>query len=375
MSLPRACLRCRCAARPGGARARRPRRRQPRRARSSAAAIWSARATAQSCHTVKQGQAFAGGLPIPTPFGVIYSPNITPDPDTGIGKWSKDDFWNAMHRRHRRRGQAPLSRVSLSLVHQVEPRRRRRDQGLSRRRVPAVKHQNMAPELPWPLSWRAVMAGWNLLYFRDGEYEPNPRSRAQWNRGAYLVEGAGHCAACHTPKNVLGATKTGDALQGGSAGEHWYAPSLTGDVRDGLGDWSVGGDRRVPQDWLQRQISRGRNDDRGGQELDPVPERRRSEGDRGVPEGHPGGQQGACRAGADRSGDGARRGALHRQLHRLPHARRRRRRQGVPAAQAQRRDPVQRARNRAPCRPRRREDGRHCEQAIRLGDARRSPRS
>jgi len=192
----------------------------------------------ESCHTVKQRQAFAGGMPIPTPFGVIYSPNITPDPDTGIGKWSKDDFWNAMHRGIDDEGKhlypafpypwfTKLSRADVDAI---------KDYLAS---VPAIKHQNMAPELPWPLSWRAVMAGWNLLYFRPGEYEPNSAKSPEWNRGAYLVEGAGHCAACHTPKNVLGATKTGDALQGGSAGEHWYAPSLTGDVRDGIGDWSV----------------------------------------------------------------------------------------------------------------------------------------
>ena len=89
----------------------------------------------ESCHTVKQGQAFAGGMPIPTPFGVIYSPNITPDPDTGIGKWSKDDFWNAMHRGIDDEGKHLYPGVSLSVVHQVEPRRRRRDQGLSRERA------------------------------------------------------------------------------------------------------------------------------------------------------------------------------------------------------------------------------------------------
>ena len=126
----------------------------------------------ESCHTVKQGQAFAGGMPIPTPFGVIYSPNITPDPDTGIGKWSKDDFWNAMHHGIDDEGKhlypafpypwfTKLSRADVDAIKDYLAT------------VPAVKHQNMAPDLPWPLSWRAVMAGWNLFYFRAGEYEPN----------------------------------------------------------------------------------------------------------------------------------------------------------------------------------------------------------
>ena len=192
----------------------------------------------ESCHTVRQGQPLAGGLPVPTPFGVIYSPNITPDAETGIGSWSKDDFWNAMHRGVDDEGKhlypafpypwfTKLSRVDVDAI---------RDYLAT---VPAVKHRNLAPELPWPLSWRPVMAVWNLLYFHPGEFAPNPAKSAAWNRGAYLVEGAGHCAACHTPKNSLGASKTGDALQGGSAGEHWYAPSLTGNLRDGIGDWSA----------------------------------------------------------------------------------------------------------------------------------------
>lgn len=192
----------------------------------------------ESCHTVRQDQRLAGGLPIPTPFGVIYSPNLTPDPQTGIGKWSKDDFWNAMHRGIDDEGRhlypafpypsfTKLSRTDVDAI---------KDYLAS---VPPVKHENLAPDLSWPISWRGVMAAWNSLYFREGEFQPNPAKSAEWNRGAYLVEGAGHCAACHTPRNVLGASKSGQALQGGSAGEHWYAPSLTGDVRDGLADWSV----------------------------------------------------------------------------------------------------------------------------------------
>jgi len=191
-----------------------------------------------SCHTTPGGQPLAGGLPIPTPFGVIYSPNITPDPDTGIGKWSKDDFWNAMHRGIDDEGKhlypafpypwfTRMSRADVDAI---------KDYLAS---VAPVKHPNKAPELPWPLSWRAVMAGWNLMFFHAGEFKPDPARSAEWNRGAYLVEGAGHCAACHTPKNSLGATESGAALSGGSAGEHWYAPSLTGDVRSGIGDWSI----------------------------------------------------------------------------------------------------------------------------------------
>jgi mono/diheme cytochrome c family protein len=191
-----------------------------------------------SCHTTRSGKPFAGGLALPTPFGVIYSPNITPDPDTGIGKWSKDDFWNAMHRGIDDEGKhlypafpypwfTKLTREDVDAINE------------DLATLAPVKQENRAPELMWPLGWRGVMAGWNMLFFHPGTFEPAPAKSAEWNRGAYLVEGAGHCAACHTPKNSLGATRSDAALQGGSAGEHWYAPSLTGDVRNGIGDWSV----------------------------------------------------------------------------------------------------------------------------------------
>jgi mono/diheme cytochrome c family protein len=94
------------------------------------------------------------------------------------------------------------------------------------------------PELPWPLSVRAGMAVWNALFFREGAWQPEPGKSAQWNRGGYLVEGLGHCGACHTDKNFAGAPKKGEHLEGGY-GENWYATSLTGAARDGLGDWTV----------------------------------------------------------------------------------------------------------------------------------------
>jgi mono/diheme cytochrome c family protein len=192
----------------------------------------------ESCHTAPGGKDLAGGFPIPTPFGVIYSKNITSDPDTGIGKWTKDQFYDAMHRGVDDEGKhlypafpypwfTKLSRADVDAL---------RDYLAT---VPPVKQRNKAPELRWPLGWRPLMAGWNLLFFHEGELKPNPAKSPEWNRGAYLVEGAGHCGACHTPKNSLGAVKKGEALQGGDAGERWFAPSLTGDLRDGIGDWSV----------------------------------------------------------------------------------------------------------------------------------------
>lgn len=188
-----------------------------------------------ACHTADGGKPYAGGRPVPTPFGTIYSTNITPDKETGIGKWSEDQFYRAMHEGIRADGKhlypafpypwySKLSRGDVDAIKAFLEA------------VPPVRQENRDSELPWPLSVREVMSGWNAMFFKEGEYEPDPKQSAEWNRGAYLVEGLGHCGACHTPKNLAGGQKKRENLQGGY-GENWYATSLTSDVRDGLGDW------------------------------------------------------------------------------------------------------------------------------------------
>jgi len=190
-----------------------------------------------ACHTDERGQLFAGGRPIPTPFGTIYSTNITPDPETGIGNWTSDDFYRAMHE-----GVAPGDRrLYPAFPYPWYTKLTRADVDDIRAylsTLPAVKQANKPSELPWPFSMREVMAGWNALYFKQGTFKPNPQKSAEWNLGAYLVEGAGHCGSCHSPKNFAGAPKRDKAFQGGY-GEHWYATSLGGDLHDGLGQWSV----------------------------------------------------------------------------------------------------------------------------------------
>ena len=190
-----------------------------------------------ACHTADGGQPFAGGRAIPTPFGTIYSTNITPDKETGIGRWSNQEFYKAMHEGVRRDGKRlypafPYPSYTKVGVDDVRAIKAYLDA------LPPVKQQNKPSELPWPLSIREVMAGWNALYFHEGTYRTDPNKSAQWNRGAYLVEGLGHCGACHTPKTPLGGPKKNERLEGGY-GEHWYASSLTGDLRDGLGAWSA----------------------------------------------------------------------------------------------------------------------------------------
>jgi mono/diheme cytochrome c family protein len=190
-----------------------------------------------ACHTAEGGKPFAGGRPIPTPFGTIYSTNITPDPATGIGLWTEEDFYKAMHQGIRRDGKHLYPAFPYPWYSKLS----REDVDAIKAYLDAlqpVRQANKESELPWPLSVREVMAGWNSLFFDEGSYRPDARQSAQWNRGAYLVEGLGHCGACHTPKNVLGGPKRKDHLEGGY-GENWYATSLTNDVRDGLGDWSL----------------------------------------------------------------------------------------------------------------------------------------
>jgi len=191
-----------------------------------------------SCHTDQGGKPYAGGLAVPTPFGVIYSTNITPDPTTGIGNWSEQDFYKAMHDGIRRDGKHLypafpypwFTKVSREDVHAIKA---------FLDTLAPVRQQNKPTELSWPLNVREVMAGWNELYFHEGAFKADPKKTEQWNRGAYLVEGLGHCGACHTATNALGASKSGEKLKGGEFGEHWYAPSLTSGLRDGLGGWSI----------------------------------------------------------------------------------------------------------------------------------------
>src|SRR6185312_1790314 len=144
-----------------------------------------------SCHTAEGGKPYAGGLAVPTPFGTIYSTNITPDPATGIGKWSEQDFYNAMHDGIRRDGKHLypafpypwFTKVSRADVHAIKA---------FLDTVTPVRQQNKPTELPWPLSMREVMAGWNKLYFHEGAFKPDHKKSEQWNRGAYLVEGLGN---------------------------------------------------------------------------------------------------------------------------------------------------------------------------------------
>jgi mono/diheme cytochrome c family protein len=193
-------------------------------------------ANCQGCHTAPGGRPFAGSRGLETPFGTIYTPNITFEPETGLGRWSRDDFYRAMHEGISRDG----SRLYPAFPYPHFTKMPREDVDavydyLST--LPRVKETKPQNELPFPLSWRIMLSGWNLLFFRPGPFEPNASKSPEWNRGAYLVEGPGHCAGCHTEKNLAGADKKTQHLKGGQL-ENWAAPNIRGGRNGGLEKWS-----------------------------------------------------------------------------------------------------------------------------------------
>jgi len=191
-----------------------------------------------ACHSEPgKDQPFAGGRSIPTPFGSMIAPNITPDRDTGIGSWSDAQFDAVL-----RRGTLPDGKRVYPAMPYPYYTRMSRDDVLAIRAylqtVPPVHHEVQSDVLPFPFNIRWLMRIWDALYFDPGPFQPDASRSAQWNRGAYLVEGPGHCGACHTPKTAAG----GDVLKHSFQGlrlQEWFAPDITNDARSGLGAWST----------------------------------------------------------------------------------------------------------------------------------------
>jgi mono/diheme cytochrome c family protein len=190
-----------------------------------------------SCHTADPAKPFAGGKRIDTPFGGIYSPNLTPDRDTGLGAWSDDAFYRALRFGVARDG----SRYYPAFPYPNFTKLTRQDIFAIRAYLATltpVRNTPRAPELRWPLNYRVVMRGWNWLFFKPGILMPDQQKSPEWNRGRYLVEGVSHCGACHTPKNVFGADRRGQAY-GGNRVAGMFAPRLDAAERSGLKSWSV----------------------------------------------------------------------------------------------------------------------------------------
>jgi mono/diheme cytochrome c family protein len=202
-----------------------------------------------ACHTQEGGARFAGGRPVETPFGTIVSANITPDKDSGIGGWTADQFYRAMHEGIDDQGKHLYPAFPYNYYTNVT----REDSDAIFAYLESLKpvsHRFKRDELRFPFNIRTLMAGWNMLFLKKGPYRPDPSKSAEWNRGAYLVEGLGHCQACHTPQDMMGAPKKDRAFQGGTFAE-WFAPDITANKRVGIGDWD--------NDSLREFLRRGTN--------------------------------------------------------------------------------------------------------------------
>jgi mono/diheme cytochrome c family protein len=192
-----------------------------------------------ACHTAPGGREFAGGRAMPTPFGNLWVPNITPDDRYGIGRWSADDFYQMMHTGRRKDG--TLLYPAMPFASYTKVTRADSDAIYAYvMSVPPVAQPNRPHELHFPFNNRELLVGWRALYFREGEFARDPKQSKEWNRGAYLVQGLAHCAMCHTPINALGGSSESKAFEGGMIpNQNWYAPSLTSNREAGLGEWSI----------------------------------------------------------------------------------------------------------------------------------------
>jgi len=190
-----------------------------------------------ACHTAPGGKPFAGGGALETPFGLLLAPNITPDVQTGIGGWTDDEFANALQNGIGHGGIHLYPAMPYTYYTHLTPA-----DVLAIRAylntVQPVHNLVIANQLPFPFNQRETMVGWNALYFTPGEFKSDPGKSEEWNRGAYLVEGAEHCGLCHTPKNAMGGDENSQAMQG-SVLQNWYAPNLTSNSHLGLGDRST----------------------------------------------------------------------------------------------------------------------------------------
>jgi mono/diheme cytochrome c family protein len=202
-----------------------------------------------SCHIRDGGEPFAGGLGLKTPFGLIYSANITSDRETGIGEWTSEQFYHAMHDGIDDEGKNLYPAFPYPWFRRAS---REDDDAILAylKTTPAVNYTPPANDLPFPLNFRFMVKGWNLLFLNAQDFQSDPSRSGEWNRGGYLVNGFGHCGACHTPLNALGAVKSNQQFYGAKL-DNWIAPDLTTNERSGLGGWSI--------DDIAEYLSNGRN--------------------------------------------------------------------------------------------------------------------
>ncbi len=190
------------------------------------------------CHTARGGESYAGGRAIDTPFGAVFTSNLTPDDKTGLGTWSPAHFWRAMHNGRSKSGR--LLYPAFPYTNYTAVTREDSDALFAfLGSLPAVEQANKSHTLQFPFQSQAALAVWRALYFKPGSFTPEASKNAEWNRGAYLVTGLGHCSACHTARNALGATDGLNLAGGLIPQQNWYAPSLVAAHEAGVADWSL----------------------------------------------------------------------------------------------------------------------------------------
>jgi len=196
-----------------------------------------------ACHTTPDGPPFAGGLKMATPLGVIETTNITPDPETGIGAYSLADFDHALRQGVARDGHYLYPAMPYPSYAKISDADIRGLYGYFRTEVAPVKRADVPSSIPWPLNMRWPLALWNAVFAPSQPYRDTPSASAEWNRGAYLVQGLGHCGACHTPRGLAqqerAYSESGSQFLAGAPLDHWSSPNLGGDPTSGLGQWSV----------------------------------------------------------------------------------------------------------------------------------------
>jgi mono/diheme cytochrome c family protein len=187
------------------------------------------------CHTSAKDKPFAGGLRLDTPFGAIFSPNVTPDPDTGIGRWTFENFKSAVHAGIRADGSylyPVMTYDAFTLITEDDLKAL----WAYFQSIPPINQQNRGNALDFPFNIRLSLMPWRWLFFTEGYYQPDPAKSAQWNRGAYLVKALAHCSDCHTPRNFMGATINSKWLQGARI-DDWYAPDITPEALRDVNKW------------------------------------------------------------------------------------------------------------------------------------------
>ncbi|MEM5344586.1 c-type cytochrome [Paraburkholderia azotifigens] len=195
-----------------------------------------------ACHTAPHGKPFAGGLPMTTPMGAIYSTNITPDAQTGIGEYSEDDFKRAMREGVAKDGHNLYPAMPYPSYAKVNDDDMHALYAYFMNGVTPVKQANRESDIKWPLNMRWPVKFWNMVFLDKGVYRDKPGKDVAWNRGAYLIQGLGHCGSCHTPRGVAFQEKaldeSGSAFLTGGLLDNWFASNLTGEHNVGLGRWS-----------------------------------------------------------------------------------------------------------------------------------------